>query len=104
MQVRGLSLYWLTYAKEDRSYGRSGGNIILHQHALLDRQDALLPDGDPPLLVPRPLLKSKVLVVLAAPCWPKSLRQPPTSLLMLSAQEGTTNNLQIHLPEADTVK
>ena len=33
---QGLSACWLTYAEEDCSYRRSGGNVILHKHALLN--------------------------------------------------------------------
>ena len=40
-----------TDAEEDRSNGCSGGNIVLHKHALLSRQHAVMPDGHPSLLI-----------------------------------------------------
>ena len=55
-----------TYAQEDRSDGCSTGNIILHEHALLSRQHAVMSDGHPPLLIQLLSLKCKVLSWLAS--------------------------------------
>ena len=55
-----------TYAEEDRSNGCSGGDIILHEHALLSRQHAIMPNWHPSLLVQLLALKYKMLFLLAS--------------------------------------
>ena len=55
-----------TYAEEDRSNGCSGGNIILHKHALLYRQHAVVSNGHPSLLVQLLPFKREMLFLLAS--------------------------------------